>query len=160
MLLDRPIPGDEDFMIAIAVNLTLPASVSDANRRYLQYEASGDTNNSLQIFRNMPDGSTAARIMAGGTAQFPPGTLGLVGTGRAVISLRRTSGSFYLGSIGTDGKMTFGTARAAPMPTGLSQIYVGGAGNSAANVPVEFIGMRRGIFTNDQVAQFMRALAA
>lgn len=147
-----PVANDEDFAFCGRMKLTsIPAtnqilgeiSNGSSNERILIYKGSGT---SVVTGVNSGGGS----IWSSSVAPFADGPL--------AILARRMAGK-WSGATRVGSTVTVGGETLAGFPAGLSMVRVGSnaAGSSQANSPIEFVGIRKGTFSDADVTALLAA---
>jgi hypothetical protein len=152
MRFSQPIPADEDWVVyATAV---LPATA--ANQVIIAI-SNGSTNERIAIYS--VGASLVAAVTAGGVVLFTGTATGAVftGPGRVVIGLRRRAGKYTTFAMNQAGQMGLSVESAVlGFPTGMNRIDIGDQlGGALANGAIEFVGLKRGTFTDADVNTMM-----
>jgi hypothetical protein len=157
MTLSQPAPVDEDWIIATTVsfdhasadlfnNVERVVGVSDGtgnNRMHLQRQSSGSINGDVIV------GNVATGIPTAGSQPT---------AGRLIGAIQHRAGKFRVASL-AGGTVAFSAEVVKAMPP-VTTFAVGQALNgNAVDSPVEFMGYRRGTFSDDQVRTMLSALS-
>jgi hypothetical protein len=148
MQFTAPIPLDgEDWMMLVAANCPLASSTSEN----LITISDGSTNNRISWARDL-NGNTSAAQISGGAAQASVATASnpQSAVGRGVFAVRHRAGKLTPAIKNSAGGVALGVdTTAALFPVGMNRIDIGNRiGALFANAPIEFVGFRRGVFSD------------
>lgn len=146
--------ADEDFVFWTTANFSAAANAATA----LASLSNGSSSSLISLHRSA-SGGLGGGVSSGGAAQDAGGSLGVtVTSGRTVLLLRRRAGKFTLACKAPTGTVKIGSEGAASIMPAVSIVHPGSeAGASPARDPIEFVGIRRGAFTDAQIAEILHA---
>lgn len=147
-------PADEDFVFWGVASFSAAADAAGT----LASLSNGTAANLLSLQRTA-SGGLAAAVFAGGAAQDIGGGLGVgVTSGRTVLLLRRRAGKFTLGCKAPSGTVTIGSEGGTAAMPPVSIVHPGSeAGAAQARDPIEFVGIRRGLFSDAELTALLQA---
>jgi hypothetical protein len=153
MRFTTPIPIDEDQVIYVVANVQFPVAAN-----FLSFK-SPDNQNRIVLFEQT-GGNLSVLINASNVTVYTQGA-GIAGqAGRIVVGVVRRGGNWMLFAKYPTGQMVFGAETAGAFPVGLNEIFIGtsnGQSATTASAPVEFVGMKKGTFTNGDLTALMIA---
>lgn len=154
MRFTQPIPVDEDCAFWATCDFKA-AAVSGQYQRLATY-SNGTIVERLVLGRTDVGELSLVSVNSGAFTGSAGGSQ--AGAGRATVLFHRNAGSMKGGGKNSSGVVTLGGSTPLALPTGLNHLDIGNAlGSAHANAPIEFIGFRRGTFSDAAITAILEA---